>query len=161
MPKLGAKADAGTRNVEIVRATYDALNRRDIDRLLAVFDEDFELHDHGTGFTQRAEEFRAWIAEYFESWEHYRETPQQLTPVDDRVIARVRTRGLGRLSRADMEDEHGEVHTLRDGRITQIAVYPTYALALKAVGLEDLEPGPTDRSAGRRGGRFRPWRWRR
>jgi ketosteroid isomerase-like protein len=151
--------DVSTRNVEIVRATYNALNRRDLDGLFAMCHEDFEFEDHGTGFRQQGHaQYRTWLQEYFESWEDYRETPQQLTAVDDRVIARVRTQGLGLLSRADMEDEHGEVHTLRDARIVHIAVYPTYALALKAVGLEEADLEPTDPPAARRGGRFPRWR---
>jgi ketosteroid isomerase-like protein len=158
MRKPAASVDADTRNVELVRATYDALNRRDIDRLFAMCHEDFEFHDHGTGFIQRREQYRAWLIEYLESWERYRETPQHLTPVDDRVIACVRTEGLGRLSGANIEDEHGEIHTVQDGLIVHIAVYPTFALALKAVGLEDFEPAPTDRPAERRAGRFRRWR---
>jgi ketosteroid isomerase-like protein len=158
MPKQGVTEDQGTRNVEVVRATYDALNRRDIDRLVAMFHEDFEMRDHGTGYTQRPAQFRAWLTEYFESWERYRETPEHLVPVGDRVVACVRAEGIGRRSRADMRDQHGEVHTLRDGRIVSIDVYPTYALAAEAVGLDERARAATDRSAGRRGGRLRRWR---
>ena len=65
MPKQGASVEASTRNVKTVRATYDALNRRDIDRLFALFHPDFEFHDHGTNFTQRGEQYRRWLEDYF------------------------------------------------------------------------------------------------
>lgn len=159
MRRQGASVDVGTRNVEIVRGTYDALNRRDLDRLIAMFDEDFELHDHGTGFIQRGhDQYRKWLTEYFESWENYRETPEQLIPVEDRVLACVKSQGRGKLSGADMVDQHGEIHTLQDGRIVRADVYPTYGLAVKAAGFDDPEQVPTARSAESRGGRFRRWR---
>jgi ketosteroid isomerase-like protein len=137
MAKQGAQADPATRNVEIVRGTYEALNRGDLDRLLSAFDTDIVILDEKTQVGARGcDQYRSWISSYLESWEYYREFPEELIPAGDRVVVHVRSEARGAGSGVPVVERHAEVHTLRDGRIVEVRIYPSFAEALKASGVE-------------------------
>ncbi len=137
MPGQGAKADGRTENVEIVRRTYAAANSGDVDAWLAPLDENVEVWDYMNGvIATTREEYRRWMDHYLEAWEYYREAPEHILDVGDRVVALVKSEARGALSQAVIEECHGEVHTLAGGRIVRVALYPTYSLALESVGLD-------------------------
>ncbi|MEA2273642.1 MAG: SnoaL-like domain [Solirubrobacteraceae bacterium] len=161
MAEQRAKADPGTRNVEIVRATYEAANRGDVDAWLAPLDADVEVWDYMNGViaTDRGA-YRRWIDHYLEAWEYYREIPEHIVPAGDRVVALVKSEARGAMSQAVIQECHGEVHTLAEGRIVKVMLYPTYGQALEAAGLDEsaiaTESVEASRPADTRGGgRFR------
>jgi len=137
MAEQGVNADPGARNVEVVRSTYEALGHGDIDGLLAVCHPDVRVLDeeNQVGATGR-EQYRRWITQYLESWESYREYPEEFVPTGDAVVVCVRSEGRGAGSGVQIVEHHGEIHTVRDGRIAKIMIYPTFSAAKKAAGVD-------------------------
>jgi ketosteroid isomerase-like protein len=130
-------------NVEIVRATYEAFNRGDLEAGAALFDPAIEwstppnLPEAGTW--RGEEEVRRGIASFLESFESLRADVQELLAAPDgRVVSLVRFVGLGRDTGLPVEgvSVDAQVWTLRDGRVVRVEMYSGSADALQAVGLE-------------------------
>jgi ketosteroid isomerase-like protein len=135
--KQQAKADPRTRNVEVVRATFEALSRGDLDALMTNFDPEIEVIDEANQVGARGcEQYRSWMVHYLDAWEYYREFPERLIPAGDLVVVCVRSEGRGAGSGATVVESHGEIHTLRDGLILRIRIYPTFAEAVGASGVD-------------------------
>jgi ketosteroid isomerase-like protein len=136
MPRQGARADVASVNVEVVRATFDALSRGDLDALMTNFDPEIEVIDEANQVGARGcEQYRNWMLHYLEAWEYYRELPEQLIPADDRVVVCVRSEGRGAGSGATVVESHGEIYTLHDGLIVRVRIYPTFADAVRESGI--------------------------
>jgi ketosteroid isomerase-like protein len=137
MPRSRVASTRATSNLEIVASTYDALNRGDIAGWLEPLDPAVEVTDRMNGVIAHSrEQYRRWINGYLESWQSYREILERIEAVGDQVVALVKSQACGAASGMVIEECHGEVHTLRDGRIVAVFLYPTYKEALQAVGLE-------------------------
>jgi ketosteroid isomerase-like protein len=137
MARQGAAADTETRNVAVVRATFDALSRGDLDGLMSSFDPEIHVIDEANQVGARGcEEYRRWMLHYLDAWEYYREFAEQLIPADDRVVVCVRSEARGAGSGVPVVESHGEIHTLRDGLIVRISIYPTFAAALEVSGVK-------------------------
>jgi hypothetical protein len=75
-------------NVEIVRRLHAALNRRDIETMVAAWDEEAEFRPimaglEGTVYRGR-EGLRQWLAALFEDWETFEGHPEEFH--DGKVI---------------------------------------------------------------------------
>jgi ketosteroid isomerase-like protein len=126
-------------NVEIVRASYHALNMGDMTGALAAVDSGIEVFDHDV--LDAAESYRGldglgrWQADWEASWASWRWEPQEFIDAGDRVVAILRVYAKGRGSGVDVERLDGAVWTLRDGKCIRLDYYGSKAEALKAAGL--------------------------
>src|SRR3989440_5504133 len=127
-------------NVEIVKRSYEAFNRRDVDRATELLDPDVELH--GTiggleedlvvrgpdGIKQRFE------IEDNEIWDEHRIEPQEFIDAGDRVVVLQREyqRSKGGV---ELVIDTASILDLRGGRIVRIQGYMDRAAALEAAGL--------------------------
>jgi ketosteroid isomerase-like protein len=126
-------------NVEIVRGSYDAQARGDLEAALAAADPEIEVYDHDI---LDAHEYRGvegvlrWQADWEASWATWSWEPEDFIDVGDRVVAILRVRAKGRHSGVDVERVDGAVYTFAHGKVVRIDYYNDKKQALKAVGLE-------------------------
>jgi ketosteroid isomerase-like protein len=128
-------------NVDIVRASWDAWSRGDMDALFEFYDPAVEwdmthsyvpdmgvFHGH-EGVREFFREWRAFFAEYHAE-------PKRFIADGDTVMVLVRQEGRGRVSTVGVEmPAYWQVYRLRDGRAVRVEIYRDEAEALKAVGL--------------------------
>ena len=129
-------------NVEIVKRSYEAFNRRDWDRASELLDPDVELH--GTiggleedvvvrgpdGIRQRFE------IEDNEIWDEHRIEPQEFIDAGDQVVVFQREYQRGK-SGVELVIDTASILDLRDGRIVRMQGYMDRAAALEAAGLSE------------------------
>jgi ketosteroid isomerase-like protein len=128
-------------NLEIVRASWDAWNRGDMNALFEFYDPEVEwdmshsyVPDMGVfhGHEGIREFFREWGAFFAEYWAE----PEEFVDADDAVVVRVRQRGRGRSSNVGVEmPAYWQVYRLRDGRAVRVEIYRDESEALVAAGL--------------------------
>ena len=130
-------------NVEIVRATMEAFQRRDIEAILAHWHEDAEWRPaispgglEGTTYSGH-DGLRNWMAELDESWETFDVVEPRFEAVGDRVLvlARVHARGLS--SGAEIDAPLSQVWEFDEGKVRRLTGFVTHAEALEAVGLSE------------------------
>jgi ketosteroid isomerase-like protein len=129
-------------NEEVVRASFDAICRRDIDRLLELYTPDVEFQPlTGTqvesgGYNGHAG-VRAYFDEVGEIWDEMLPHADDVRTAGDKVVVlggcAVRGRGSGARSDSPM----AWVITVRDGKVTSHRGYHTRDEALEAVGLSE------------------------
>jgi uncharacterized protein len=125
-------------NVEIVRRSYDAYARGDLEAALAALDAEIETHDHDipdAGDYRGIEGLLQWQADWEAGWASWRWEPEEFIDAGDRVVAILRLHAKGRGSGVDVERLDGAVWTLRDGKCIRLDCYGSKAEALEAVGL--------------------------
>ncbi len=130
------------KNVEVVRRSVDAVNRGDIDGVLALIDSDAELHSAIIGGAEGSvyrghDGFRKWFAESTASFEQLETQLTEFRTVDDRVIAFGRIHARGRESGLELDSETGWVFTVRGGKVVKAEGFLSRADALEAARLRD------------------------
>ena len=120
-------------NVELVRAGYEAFNRRDFDAALALADDSLTwrpLFSVETDVLRGPQEIRA-------AWERQTEALDthidvlEVAALDDRcVLAVARWRGRGSESRVVVEQTAAQVFTVEGGRIRSVETYASKDAAL-------------------------------
>ncbi len=146
---VGLSAEAMAHdNVAIVRAMLEAVGpetERD-DWLEEFFDPEIEWHDTPTypsaGVYIGHEAFSRHAAEYDDAWADWGIEIEDIRAAGDRVVARIRYRGVGKQSGAPITGgletpSTGAVFELRGGRIVRVVQFVTHAEALEAVGLSE------------------------
>jgi len=133
------------RNVEIVQVAFDAIRRRDIEALLALYDADIEfLPLTGTRVESGGYAGHSGVRSYFEEvaevWEEMRPYAHTTRPVGEYVVVMggCAVRGIG--SGVESDDPMAWVITLRNEKIIRHRGYRNAEEALEAVGLS--EPAP-------------------
>jgi ketosteroid isomerase-like protein len=130
-------------NLEIVRASWEAWSRGDMDALFEFYDPEVEwdmtrsyvpdmgvFHGH-EGVREFFREWRAFFAEYYAE-------PEQFVDAGDGVVVRVKQGGRGRSSTVGVEmPAYWQVYRLRDGRAVRVEIYRDETEALEAVGLRE------------------------
>ncbi len=128
-------------NVEIVRASYQALNAGDMAGAFAAVDSGIEIFDHdipdATESYRGLDGLERWRADWEASWASWRWAPEEFIDAGDRVVAVLRVYAKGRRSGVDVERRDGAVWTFRDGKCTRLDYYGSKAEALQAVGLRE------------------------
>jgi ketosteroid isomerase-like protein len=129
-------------NVELVRESFDAWNRGDLDNFLENISPEWEWHParlfpgtdavyHGKeGFTRFWNTFR-------EPWESIRVEVERIEDLGDRVLALMMFHAKGKGSGVDVTGEYANVFTIRDGLVTYQVGYGDWRSALDAVGLSE------------------------
>jgi ketosteroid isomerase-like protein len=128
-------------NVEIVRAIYEAINRRDPDAAFRDSDPNVELTTPERGFNTGTYRGRAEIQKYwrelFSAFEAVSIEPEKLVEIDDQVVAVVRTRMRPKGSAAELETRNGHLWTFREGKAVSNRIFPEPEKAFEAAGLRE------------------------
>ncbi|MGH2967252.1 MAG: nuclear transport factor 2 family protein [Solirubrobacterales bacterium] len=130
-------------NVEIVRRSTDAYNRRDLDGILESWAQDAMLdwsnaRSFDAGVYRGHGEIRAFMEEFFASWDEVR-IEIVYGPVeveDDLLIAENVTYMRGR-DGIEVQARSAWLITIRNGVQTSLTLYQTRHEALEAAGLSE------------------------
>jgi ketosteroid isomerase-like protein len=131
-------------NVELVRRSWEAWERGDMEALFAFYDPEVvwdqtpfwegELATLYRGHDAIRQVFR----DLLESFEDFYAHAEDFIDAGDAVVARCRQGGRGKQSGAEVRTPpFWLVYRLRGGRAVRVEVYPDHAEALKAAGLEE------------------------
>jgi ketosteroid isomerase-like protein len=122
-------------DVELLRSGWQAFVRGDVDAAVAVLDPEVRWHaagdPHGEGACRNREDAAAFLRRALADGM----TAELLDVRDtgDRLVALIHTHAPPEWERS--AEPHGELVTIRDGKVTEIVVYPTVEDALAAAGL--------------------------
>jgi ketosteroid isomerase-like protein len=130
-------------NVELVRAVYDAVGRRDAAAVLSLYDQDVEWDGSRSALTSLEgrrvyrghDGLREWFRDHYAAWEHIDHHCDELIDAGDEVVSVVTSRGRGRASGIEVEIAHGAVWTIRGGKVIRVVWFETPEEALESVGL--------------------------
>ena len=129
-------------NMEIVRRSFEAFGKRDVEGLLELYDPEVRfLTLTGTRVESGGYIGHAGVRDYFEKmadiWEELRPYGDEFRSVGNDVVVLGGCVVRGRGSGAEADTPMAWVITLRDGRITTHRSYATREAALEAVGLRE------------------------
>jgi uncharacterized protein len=128
------------KNLEIVKAAFDAWLRGDIDSMLELVDPEIVVvqpSDLPDAVTQhgRAGVLSA-IAAWPEEWDDFEIEIVRIVDAGDRVAVRTHQRGRGKGSGVAVEGETWFVFGFRNGRVAEWRMFGEEREALQAAGLE-------------------------
>lgn len=136
-------------NVELVRALYDAVGRRDSETVLSIYHPDVEW-DHrnnpdlvglmgGETVYHGHEGVRRWSRDFYEAWDSVEAELVDLIDVDvDTVVVVLNYRCRGRVSGAEVQfTRMAGVLTIAERRVTKAEWYAEMDRALNAAGLRE------------------------
>jgi ketosteroid isomerase-like protein len=130
----------GRVEIELIKRSADAYNRRDLDAYLACFHADAELHPFATGVEGRTfrghneiKQFWASLEEAFESVELHNE---EFHDLGDRALALGWWRLRGKESGVELESKAGWIVEVRGEKIAYLRSYGDPKEALEAAGLK-------------------------
>jgi ketosteroid isomerase-like protein len=127
-------------NVELVRAVFEAFNRRDFDAALALGHDSISwrtLFSVETDVLRGKQEIRVAWERQIEALDVHIDVVE-LTPLDDtRVLAVGKWRGRGSESGAPVEQTAVQVFTVEDGRLRRVETYASRDEALEGAGLSE------------------------
>ena len=109
----------GTDPKDAIIASYEALNKGNIDSAMAVLAEDAEWHESevlpDTGVYRGREAIRAFLTEFLGSWERFHQTVDGVRERGDRVLVLIHLEATGRGSAADVDARYAHLWTVSDG----------------------------------------------
>ena len=123
-------------DIDIVRALFDAIARRDITRVAALISEETEFHAVTADVAGREGPYvgHAGLEQYFEDveaiWDEIKLTPVDFEEVGDAILVtgRVWARGSGRV----IDSSTGWIFRVAGGKLTWAQVYESAAEAVAA-----------------------------
>jgi ketosteroid isomerase-like protein len=124
----------------IMRDAFAAFAGGDEDALLSRLTEDFEIHDgmvvEDTTGERGPGAMRRNLDRIADAFDEVSYEPAEFVDLDGRVLVRVRVRARGSSSEVELETEVGQLWTMRGLEATRLEVYPSWADARRAQGLE-------------------------
>ena len=128
-------------NVEIVRESFDAIGRGDLDALLELYDSDIKFEPRRHPCRDRRLSRPSGVREYFEEadevWDEVRPVAGEITTAGDEVVVFGHCSIRGKASEIETDSPCSWVITVREGKITRHRVYQTNSEALEAAGLRE------------------------
>jgi ketosteroid isomerase-like protein len=123
------------KNVEIVRASFEAWNRNDFEAWIKYFDPEVQ-------WSALLEEFRghAGIRQAWQSFKvdlHLKARYDDIRDLGDSVLALGELTGTGRMTGLNLSNEIAQLAAFRDGRILSFRDFASHAEALEAIGLSE------------------------
>ncbi len=119
-----------------MRAVIDAINRGDVEAVLACTHADFEwraLEESPLAGTHRGQtEVRAYLEEWFTTFGDVHLDIEELMDVNGHVLAVVRGSGWGKASGAEVTNRFCQLWTVSDGMPTRMREYATREEAFAA-----------------------------
>jgi ketosteroid isomerase-like protein len=131
-----------TANVSLVEAYYPALNERDVERVLALFDPDAEYRPFNVSIVEGGsywghDGIRKFFDDAAETWEYLRAEPQAYRAAGETVVVIGHLGARGRRSGIDVDSPAAWVWTIRNSKALRMCVYLDPAEALEAAGLRE------------------------
>lgn len=125
-------------------AGYHAMNRGDLDVLLAIYDPKVVVSFHSggpmppdlTGEYHGHDGFRSLWERWLGSWQELRLEPKEVIDAGGAILVTVAVSGRGRASGVATETQLHEVFTFRNGLIARHEDFTEEAAALRAIGIE-------------------------
>lgn len=129
-------------NVERVHQAYDAVNRRDLDALLALMDPEVELTARfmeleGDPYYRGHDGVRRWWRTLLGIFPDFSTEVLDVRDLGDSLVVAVRVRGHGLEGGAPFEELLWQAVRLRDGKATWWRNFTSETEALEAAGLRD------------------------
>ena len=124
-------------NVEVVRRSFDAYRRGDLDAALADADSQIVWNPAEEAPMRGVDAVRDYLARWEREWEELETTPEEFIDAGDRVVAIVHFRGRGRTSGIEVDARSYAVYTLRDGKTIEMEEFTDRSEALEAAGLSE------------------------
>jgi ketosteroid isomerase-like protein len=133
-----------SRNVEVLRRTYDAMTRGNFWEAREMFDPEIEWEWAselsglaGAGKHRGLEGVEAATRDWLSAWDWFWQEAEDFIEVDDRVVVLTFQHGRPKGSTAAIEARRADVWTMRDGKAVDFKAYSDRADALRAVGLAE------------------------
>jgi uncharacterized protein len=108
--------------VDLVRSSYEAFNRNDLDAALAMMDDEIEWHQaqglpHG-GFYRGLEEVRRNVFDPLHDtwWSEFSADPDEFVDAGDTVVVLGRYRGVAKQTGRRLDVPYVHVWTVRDSK---------------------------------------------
>ena len=133
-------------NVEAHRRLAEALNRRDIEGIIACLDPDVEYHPLlsaiGTAVYHGHDGMRSWFGQLDDAWEELRLEAENYFDLGEQTVLFYVLQGRGRQSGAEVAISGAHVCTWRDGLGVFAKQYAHREDALRDLGVTEdaLEP---------------------
>ena len=127
-------------DIEIVRRSFDAWNRWDLEALRRLYAEDARVETGITGFGRTIkgkDPIGRWVTELRETWADLRWELDRILEADDVVVSFYRGIGVGRESGVEVAHELAGVYRIRDGKIASERIFLNREEALEAAGLSE------------------------
>ncbi len=122
---------------EAIVASYEALNRRDIDAAMEVLAEDAEWHESevlpDTGVYRGRAAIRAFLTDFLGSWERFHQTVEEVRQEGDRVLVMIHLEATGRGSAADVDARYAHLWTVSGTQGIRVDAFYDRAEALAAL----------------------------
>ena len=130
-------------NVEVLRRSYEAWNRSDLDAAFKFLEPEFELQLPESGMNvgsfQGREGATKLFEDYLEVFDFFHLEPEAFFEVGDRIVVFVRALARGKGSGVGVELRPAHVWTMRAGKAARLEVFPERQNALEAVGLSEQD----------------------
>lgn len=120
---------------ELVLASYEALNRGEVEGAIDALAEDAEWHESevlpDTGVYRGRAAIREFLTDFLASWERFHQTVEEARHEGDRVAVVIHLQARGRGSTAEVDARYAHVWTIADGRGIRVDAFyePAEALA--------------------------------
>jgi ketosteroid isomerase-like protein len=130
-------------NVEIIRRLVEALNARDLDRIVSEFlDPEIEyrtsVEDPDAATHRGPEAYKRYVKQWWDAFEGLHvEVEEYIDAGEDRVFTWSRFTGRGRTSGVPADWYLAVIFTIRDGKLVRGEEYFDRKEALEAVGLSE------------------------
>jgi len=123
--------------VELLKGSYAALNRRDIDGTLEVLDADAKWVEHSdlpeAGSYEGRETIRAFLEQFLDSWDEFEQQIEEVHVEEDCVLLFIRLTASGRGSGIDVQSRYAHLWIMRDDRAVRVDAYYDRDSALAAL----------------------------
>lgn len=125
---------------DLVRRSYEAFNRGDLDAALEGLHPEIEWQTYivpgpGGGLYRGHAGVRELWSDAQRIFGEFRNVPEELLDVGDRVLAFVRVEGVGAISGAPVKARIAHVHSFRDGKVVRVQSFEDRDEARRAAGL--------------------------
>jgi ketosteroid isomerase-like protein len=129
-------------NVELTHRATDAFNRRDLDALLAVMDDDVEIAPRFVAMEGRYhghEGVLRWQQDLYDVFPDWHAEPLEVRDFGDFTMETVRIRGHGGGSRVPVDQVIWLVGEWHNGKLVRFSSHYSEAEALEAAGLSEQD----------------------
>jgi ketosteroid isomerase-like protein len=114
-------------DADVVVASYEALNERDIDAAMEALAQGAEWHESevlpDTGVYRGREAIRSFLTDFLASWERFHQTIEEVQAEGDRVLVMIHLEATGRGSAADVDARYAHLWTLSGGRGVRVDAF--------------------------------------
>jgi uncharacterized protein len=135
--RLRSAAMPGTDAKDAVVASYEALNRGDIDATMEVLAEDAEWYESeelpGADVYRGRQTIRAFLTDFLASWERFHQTVEEARQEGDRVLVMIHLEAKGRGSAAEVDARYAHLWTVSGGRGVRVDAFYDRDAALAAL----------------------------